>query len=216
MTLQEIEQWMSSYYQHPQPEYLPLAIEGLSKEGKLGDANSIEQIMFYLSFIFRDNPDKIVEWASPFITSLPLIEKEVIITSLWLSDTQSAKDYLGLLATSTPEVQEYIDDLTSKSLPNLERIPIDNPGILDVFWAAFMATGEEKYLIQIISALADCDNKDDEIKRLIGNAARWSLKSNAESHPKVKSICIAQLTQQPPNVVTILQNIIEEGNEPKS
>lgn len=213
MSLQEIEQWMTYYYQYPQPESVPLAIESLSKEGGFREENAIEQIMFFLSFIFRANPDNVVEWTSPFIADLPLMEKEMIITSLWLSDTQTAKDYLGLLATTTPEVQQYINDLTAESPPDVEQMPVDNPGSLDVLWAAFMATGEEKYVIRIISALADCDDKDDAIKQLIGNTAKWSLKSNAESHATVKSTCMAQLAEQPPDVVAILQEIIEGGKE---
>lgn len=215
LTLQEIDQWMSGYYKYPQPEFTPLAIEGLSKEKKLVAINSAEPIMFFLSFIFRANPDKIVEWTSPFIASLSLRGKEAIINSLWLSNTQSAKDYLSFLATSSPDVKKYINYLVSEPLPNLEEISIDRPGILDILWAAFMATGEKKYIIPIISALANCDNKDDGMKQLIGNSARWSLKSNIKNHPIVKSTCIAQLDKQSPNVVAILQNIIEGENDLK-
>jgi hypothetical protein len=210
MSLQKIEQWMSHYYQNPQPELIRPAIEGLREEGKLGDENAIEQIIFFLSFLFSAHPEKAVEWTSPFIEGdLPVMEKKVLITALWLSDTQRAKDYLARLALTVPELQEYIEDLTTGSPPDLERMPIDYPGILDSLWAAFMATGESRFVIRIISALAGCDS-EDAIGLLIGNAARWSLKSNAEDHAAVRSICEEQLAEQPPKIAAILRKIIEE------
>lgn len=210
MTLPSIEQWMSKYYLHPEPEHLPLVIESLSKEGQFNNANTIKPIMFFLSIVLRDNPDKVEGWVAPLIARLPLLEKEVIITSIWLVGTQQTKDYLAKLASTFPELGEYINELLVKPLPDLEQSTIDNPGILDVLWAAFLATGDSKFVVRIITTLFDCDNSKDQMRQLIGNAAKWSLRSNAESHPKVKSICIDQLTRQSPKVVAILQDIIKE------
>lgn len=213
LSLQEAEEWMSFYYQHPQPDLTPLVIDAWSKEGILRQETAIEPIVFFLSFIFRANPDKIVEWTSHSIDTLPLGEKEVIIGALWLSNTNAAQDYLThLYKISEPGVKEIIKDIKNNSQPVIEQEPIDNPRVIDNLWAAFMATGEEKYVIRIVSVLRDCKNKEDDYQNLMRNAALWSLKSNAKLHDKVKLICKHQLTEESAAVASILQEIINEEN----
>ncbi len=209
MDRNELEHWMRFYYKNPHPEFTRLAVENLGKKESFLDDYSAEPFIFFLSFIFQAHPDKVEEWISPYISNLPKREKEMLITSLWLSDTQNAKDYLLDLAATTQEVRKYINSLTSRYLPNLESILIDRPGVLDVLWAAFMATGEEKYLIRIISTLTYIDTQNDELKQLIGNSALWSLKSNIKAHPKIKNVCRQQLARASSKVIPILQDIID-------
>lgn len=211
LSTQEIEQWMTFYYQNPNPDITPIAIAHLSREGALKDEASEEQITIFLSFIFRNNPEKIEEWTSKIFQDLTSIEdKQVILTALWLSNTREVQEYLAHLSNhGNSELQEFIKEISGKTPPVIEEIPIDNPSVLDDLWAAFMATGEEKYVIRVISALQKHKNGDEEEdNKIIKDAVLWSLQSNINAHDKVKAICKNQLTKQPEEVATKLKKIV--------
>lgn len=205
-----IENWMSFYYQNPQPDLIPIFIKRLSQEGFLQEETAQDSIMFFLSFIFRDHYNKIADWSSQVLQNLNIVEQEVIIKAIFLSNTSEAQEYLNdLYKNSETAIQELINYLKHEVPPNIEEIPIDNPSILDILWSAFMATGEEKYVIRILGALSDNNSQDNPEKEMIINMAKWSLKSNIKTHKKVKLICINQLQSKPQYVSSIIQEIID-------
>ena len=208
-TAENIENWMSFYYQNPQPNLIPVFIKSLSQKGFLKEETSQISIMFFLSFIFSDNSNKIADWLSQVLQNLTIVEKEVIIEAIFLSNTSEAQEYLNnLYQNSEPAIQDMINFFKDQVPPNLEEIPIDNSSILDILWSAFMATGSEKYVIRIISALSSKKSQDDPVKKMITSMAKWSLESNIKNHQKVKLICINQLKIQPQDVSSILKEII--------
>lgn len=165
-TAENIENWMSFYYQNPQPNLIPVFIKSLSQKGFLKEETSQISIMFFLSFIFRDNSNKIADWLSQVLQNLTIVEKEVIIEAIFLSNTSEAQEYLNnLYQNSEPAIQDMINFFKDQVPPNLEEIPIDNSSILDILWSAFMATGSEKYVIRIISALSSKKSQDDPVKK---------------------------------------------------
>lgn len=208
-TVNDIEKWMTYYYQNPQPELTPQVIEDLSQEGKLSNENTIVQIMYFFCLVFREHPSKIVKWMASFLTTLSLMEREILVTTIWLSNTEASKKYLNTLMNDVPELKEYINELLVSPFLDIEETPIDNPEILDALWASFMATGNEKYILRIISILDYSKNTNDEIKRLIGNAAKWSIQSNMANHPKIRLICMEQLIHQKMEIKIILQEILK-------
>ena len=76
-----------------------------------------------------------------------------------------------------------------------------------------MATGEEKYVIQVISVLPYSIIKGNIPRLLVGGSARWSLTSNAIQHKRVLDICMSQLDKQPKEVKEILSEVITEATK---
>ena len=210
MTIEEVEKWMSNFYINPQPELIPQVLEALSKEGKLSDENTIVPIIYFFCHVFRDNSQEVEKWTSPFMTRLSLREQEILVTAIGLSNTPTAKNYLNSLSDSIPELKEYIKTLFTQPFLAIEKMPIEHPAILDALWSSFMATGQEKYVVRIIAALGYFDNQSSEIEKLIGNAAKWSLRSNIKNHPKVKLICKKQLTEQTNEITSILEGLLKD------
>ena len=173
----------------------------------------LETITSFLSYIFRANPDKVEAWLSPF-TDLSDEETQVIANALWYSDTKQANDYLVTLSAAAEiEMKHVFASLLTEQPTPIDEIPIIAPAVLDMLWAAFMATGEEQYVVRIISALPYANAEDDTAERMIGEAASWSLKSNAAHNKKVLSIAESELHKQPEDVASILREIIEEVQE---
>jgi hypothetical protein len=88
--------------------------------------------------------------------------------------------------------------------------PITDPSHLDALWGMFLATGEFAPIYRLCEALAPEEtsavpdqayspNKDEpesSLRPLIHELAEWSIASNAEQHPLVKSYCEWILSQE--------------------
>jgi hypothetical protein len=92
-------------------------------------------------------------------------------------------------------------------------MPIESPDVLDMLWVAFMASGDEKYVIQVISVLPYSTVKGNIPRLLVGGSARWSLTSNAIQHKRVLDICMSQLEKQPHEVKEILSEVISAATK---
>ena len=69
-----------------------------------------------------------------------------------------------------------------------------SPTKLDVWWACFFATGDDKYLEKIFRFVGKDTSKNRDVSRLmIYGAANWSFKSNCEQHEKVMAFAKAKL-----------------------
>lgn len=208
-TIDDIEKWINFYYQTLNLEHIPRIIEGLHKEQKLADQHVVISIMYFLSLVFRANPNKIIEWVTPFFKVLSTEEKKTLIGALWLSNTPIAATYLNSIIPSIPELASYLKNVHSTPFCEIEEEPIEFPYVLDALWAAFAATGQEQYIIRIITALNYSDS-NNEAKKLISSMAKWVLSSNIKIHLKVREICIEQTMKQPANIKVILEKMIIE------
>lgn len=181
--------WMTFYYMHPQPELMVQALLFADKQGLLtGDAAAPMQA--FSSRVFAQNPDKVKDWFTQ-LGQLSETGKTLVITSIWWSNTKEGKELLDSITAQLPdkpkaEFKKQID----KSPPEVDKMEIESPDVLDMLWACYSATGDERYVKRLLSVLAwsGTDSKDLP-KMLIVSAARWSLMSNLEQHPKVKEIC---------------------------
>lgn len=61
-----------------------------------------------------------------------------------------------------------------------------SPGLNDMYWGAFFATGSPAYIRRLIDELKYCDERQDLALFQAGATAKWSLVSNGETHPLVR------------------------------
>lgn len=209
LATENLEKWMSFYYKNPQPDTIPVAIDAFRKGGYFSQDGSSEPIIVFLSLIFRSHPQKIETWLSS-LKEITNQENIAIGKILWLSNTEQARKYLTKISRiKDVEIKEYLVALLKKVPPEIEKVPIASSSVIDILWAAFMATGEDKYVVRIISAFSKNNNQDELSKEMISSMAKWSLKSNVKKHEKVKSICLNQLKTQNEDIAIILQEIID-------
>ena len=60
-------------------------------------------------------------------------------------------------------------------------------GLNDVYWGAFFASGNPKFIRKLIDQLRYWDERDDLSLFFAGATAKWSLASNAQSQVGVRS-----------------------------
>lgn len=63
-----------------------------------------------------------------------------------------------------------------------------SPGLNDMYWGTFFASGNPAYVRRLIDELKYYDERKDVELFAVGATAKWSLQSNAEIHPLVRKI----------------------------
>jgi len=84
-----------------------------------------------------------------------------------------------------------------------------SPQVNDMYWGAFFASGHPAYVRRLIDELMYCDERQDMQLFLSGATAKWSLLSNAKSHPLVRQILAQAKNDADPKLREIL--VIMDG-----
>ncbi|HWA86580.1 MAG TPA: hypothetical protein VG710_10185 [Opitutus sp.] len=162
MTAQELAQFVTYYYRHPQPERIARAIESLGPSGFLNSSGILEPPQYtrrayicvgFFAKVFAANPEQVAQW------------RKTVDQQNW-----QTRDWLRLaLKLSAPGAK-----LRHGSSSETERC-----------WGAFFASGHPGYLRQLVRQLEFLDHEDRESFNL-GVKAMLSLAYHVPSHPLVR------------------------------
>jgi len=155
-TMNEFSYLTHTYYLHPQPELIDSAIAFVSSSGIATRPNAKAPLLMSFSCLF---------------SMYDSTQKEK-----WIKTIKGTDEPAKLLLTKS------INQKPSDFLNNMPLSAAKN----DMHWACFFATGDYKYLNEIIFALKHLDNRKDIDLFLTAASAKWSLSSNAKNHFKVK------------------------------
>jgi hypothetical protein len=189
------QDWLTHYYKNPQPDRLVEQVRKMSAAGALAKENAQPPLVAMLSRVMTQNPDRIAEWMVA-LADLPESDRDVLCRAIWFSNTEAGRKYL-----QANKQAKYL----KKPAPDILVMEIDSASVLDMLWGYFFATGEEKPIRRIVSALNyaqywgaleryKTSKKTDEDEKhahyeSICRAALWSLHSNSREHPRVRAFC---------------------------
>ncbi|MBX9720831.1 MAG: hypothetical protein K2X81_05520 [Candidatus Obscuribacterales bacterium] len=209
-SVSDLSDWMANYYMHPQPELLVPALLLADKQG-LFQGDSAPPLQAFAGRVMAQNPDQIKQWFTD-LSGMSDNGKSLVLTSVWWANCPQGKELLDIVSLqlsekSKAEFRKQID----KAPVEIDKMDIDSPDILDMLWACFCATGDEKYVKRVMSTLSwsKQDHKDLN-KMIIASAARWSLLSNIEQHKKVKEIC-ETVEKQDAELKPYLEKVLAEA-----
>jgi len=211
-TREQLNEWMMRYYEHPQPDTTVSAIEFMSKEGTLSKTAAQPPIAAFLAQVFAQNPEKVQRWQTQLAVGGE-DQSRIVALAFWMSGNESLLK--AMAGGTSASVAGYAKKLLANRPPDLLKDEVTTAGFLDMLWGSFFATGDEKYVVRIISALPLAKTEGDVQKKLIGGAARWSLTANAISQPRVMEICEAELKRLPDDQKPGLQEVIKTAREKK-
>ena len=192
---QDAEDWMTFYYKNPTPERFVEEVCTIVEAGHLTKKGAQPPIVAFISQVMHANPEKISDWLGAF-EGLEEEQRNVLCAAAWFSDTPQARDYFR-----RKELSDYLDN----EAPAILKMPVNNSMTLDMLWGYFFATGSEAPIRRIIKGFklskyegalerykeSQKTEKDQEEAYLdaVFDAARWSLTSNCEQHPRVLEHC---------------------------
>lgn len=183
--------WMTSYYRNPLPDHFVTEVRQMRRRGTL----SAPVTVAFLSRVLAQNPAKVPLWMAA-LADLPDSDKSVLHEAIWLSDTDAGKAYLK------DQGLAYLQD---RPAPDMLKVEIDSPAMLDVLWGYFFATGDKAPVRRIVSALnygqpagatdrretpkEDRDNKQKANDAAVFTAAVSSLSSFWRKDPRIGELC---------------------------
>lgn len=183
-------QWVSHYYQAPQPDLIVPAVFGLSRAGYFEQAGQPSTAIGFLSSVFAQNPDKVDGWMVSF-RDLPVSHQRIVASALWYSGLPNNERALQSLARhSTPEARAMIKALIAQGATDLRKTPVRSESSLNLQWGAFLASGEQQHIVNALAALGSREPG-------LSATARFALAEKAAAHQRVYEICQAQMDQQP-------------------
>ena len=148
---QDLVQWMTYYYLHPQPELLAPAVLYADSTGLLAQGQA--PLTAFVSRVFAQNPDKIPGWVAE-LQPLSSKGKKIIWSALWWSGTVQGKDQLSKMLLTLPQKdQDVVMAQMAQPAEPIEHMEIRSPEVLDELWGAFSATGDDKYVTRLMTAL---------------------------------------------------------------
>lgn len=174
----DINKSMTYYYEDPNPSFIFNFFNILFKN----DKDNLKFIMgAFFDKVFQDEK-YLIPHLQEYFLSLSKKDKEKMLFILKSIHVNNKNILKGISLTKKEE-----EIFKSISIPDLQDDMILHPIELDMNWASFFATGEFKYVYNIIKSIELVQNEE---YKTIGNAAIWSLSSNCEQHDLVKAYCI--------------------------
>lgn len=207
----DVSEWMTWYYTHPEPARTGDAILAASRLGILKDGVAAPPLFGFLAGVLAKEP-AFAESLAKQLSTLPASDQPVLVLGIWYSGHPDTKKLIADLARSLPSQRVAIRSLTKGTPPRLTDISLEEgPWVLDALWGYFMATGDEAPVVRIMAALPWVEVRGNVPKMMIGGAARWSLTANAIQHPRVLEICKAQLPKQEKKVADALAEVVAQA-----
>ncbi|MEI8341134.1 MAG: hypothetical protein WCH43_06305 [Verrucomicrobiota bacterium] len=189
------DQWLAFYYRNPKPERFVEEVRAMSSGGYFSKEPSQPPLIAFLGRVMAQNPGKIEGWMKA-LDDLPQRDKDVLYTALWFSGTEEGKQCLQARG---------IKDYLGKNPPEILKMEIDSPTVIDMLWAWYFATGDATAVRRIVSAfnLSEHEGAMERFKTssktaldkrsayqdLAFRSAQWSLVDNCTMHPEVRAIC---------------------------
>lgn len=208
-----VENWMKTYYKHPNPDGVVNAIRILANNSALGSTDKMTAFGFLVQ-VLRQNPEKIADWFQQ-LNDLDEMNKKQLMLIIWQSKTLEGDRIIDSIkkAKNNP-LSLYADELTQTPQVDLLQENITSPAGLDMLWGSFFATGSPLYVEKIITLIGwekannnvSSDEKMDNVVTV--SAARWSLIAYAVQQESVYEIEKRYLNNAPSHLQPMLQQIL--------
>ena len=187
--------WLTFYYRNPQPEHFVEEVRDLIQSGSFSKVTTHPPLIVFLGRVLAQHPRKIESWMSD-LNDLPQEGKNLLYAALWFSKTAEATHYLEA---------HGIHDYEGKTPPDILKMEIDSPTVIEMLWGWYFATGDETAIRRIITGFNlnlyeggmerfKSSKKTTQDKRvayqdLAFKTVQESLMENCERHPEVLGIC---------------------------
>jgi hypothetical protein len=161
-------------------------------------------------FLYKDKD--IIDKAIDFVNNTPMDYNKLnpIITGFFgaafLNDEVLKKDFRqDINRIQKPEFKQLFIFLFSSNIDTLYSQTKITASLNDMNWSSFFATGNTKYLDNIISHIPYVENRIDVNLFLAGATAKWSLCSNSRQNDTVNKY-LNSLKNKNPLLNEILEN----------
>lgn len=179
----DVGAFMAGYARDPQPGRLADLLLRADRLGVISD-DTAGPLAAFAAAVLREHPARAPALARRAAEGSAQCEA-LFWQAVWLAGTPETAAALLAATSARLEVRATLEALRAQPPPILLGLPLDAPGVLDLLWSTYLASGDPRYVVRIASAL-DLVDSEDAGRRLVGEAARWSLRANLEQDPAVR------------------------------
>ncbi len=182
--------WFAFYYRDPQPERLTAALQFMQAHKYLDEFPDIASV--FLAHVLAANPKDMSQWVEHDWQPLVGAQWSVILVSLWMVHTEESDALLHkYLARADEQHKDRIKNLLGHDPADIDplKAKVVDPRQINLIWAAFSATGDERYIHKVIDYVHFYGENGDQTQGMIGEAAIMTLANNALQHPAVAKVC---------------------------
>ena len=183
------EAWLNQYYENPRPQDFLSAVARLDESGYFEHQPTATSIGFFTD-VFARNHEKVNTWLS-HTAHLSDTTRRILAAAAWQAGhPQGARELRELAAHSSPQVRSQITQLLKREPVAVTETPVASVSSMNLRWGAFLASGDERHVTSILTALGSGEPS-------LTTAARYTLAQNAAKHDRVLRICQAEMEKQP-------------------
>ena len=198
-------QWVSHYYENPRPADLMPNVYELSRSGYFETVGQPAVSIGFFSAIFAENPQNVNYWLNES-RNLPDSHRRILVAAAWKAGHPTGARMLReMSAGDDAALRAEIRGLLAAGTAPIENTPVLSTASMNLQWGAFLATGNEQNIVNVLAALGS--NQAG-----LASSARFTLAQNAAAHPRVLEICREQLSRQPAGVRAELRAAINEAS----
>jgi hypothetical protein len=193
-SIEAAQRWITYQYLSNDPERAPMMIElFVAAGGHTVDpsANALGVIGVFLGRLGAAHPGVLDDWAEA-AAGLSIESRLVFGYGVWDADPVGAGPRLERIAEGMDDADApALLELIGQQPPDLAMLTPDSPGVLDFWWAAFMAEGDTAWVDRVLAVIPapgvsfEDSGLSDPARLEVAKAAAWSLTSNAAQHPRV-------------------------------
>ena len=195
--------WFTYYYKHKSPELVDEAIAFMVAGGYMSEHPDI--VAGFLSHVFSQHPDNLKDWLKGW-EKYDQRAWSVILLSLWMSSDEKARVLMRLNIDrgETAKVAALREITERDTSPDLLELVARDPRHINILWAAFSATGDERFVEKIISYVEHYEETPVTRRGFLAEAAILSLATNSLQHESVAGVCIDQHETNPSPKIRLL------------
>ena len=143
------QDWMKFYYASPKPDRLPAELHAIAKRG-VPEEVTHPVVATFLGLVMKAHPERIAGWFAE-LGDLEGAWRTTLHLAVWRSGTPEGRACLLQDGVALEQLPPTIDVL---------HHPIDHPGVLDMLWAHYFATGDAAAVRRVISVLEHLSDRD--------------------------------------------------------
>jgi hypothetical protein len=228
--------WINSYRAHRDPGHVPDVVQAMSRLGVFKDSENAGAFVGFIAGVLASNPRE-AERLIGRMLPLPAEDQWAVVQAIAYSGLPDWKTLLRTVAPKLPARARMIDKYLAGELPTLDQAGFEEkpgtfeklggyiglgdkkakktvleptPGLLDVLWGYYCATGQFNPAVSRIIALMSWAKERNSVDKLtLGAMAKYTLASNAARDPKLLTMLKSVAKDYPKEVKANLDEVIE-------
>ena len=183
-SLEDFINFSTYYYQRPNPKLVVSAITFMQQSGFPQNDAQAPPLIGFFSEIFASNKNSMALWNAE-------IKKTTGKTRKVLEAATKYSQQLELLTHFDTSIAQ--------------------PGLNDMCWGAYFASGKSIYLDALVSRLAYLSERKNLMLYVTASSAQWSISSNAIQHSQVKQYLESVIKKAPDDIKQAISNALNKS-----